>query len=52
MITQIKNHGGSSVIVLNKEFMKFQNLKDGDWINISEIVKVKKSKGEEKENVQ
>jgi len=45
MKTQIKQWGDSAVIILNKEFMKFHNLKLGDWIDISDLVKVIKHKG-------
>ncbi len=42
MITQIKKWGHSSTIVLSKEFMKFYNLKDGDFIDASDIKKAEK----------
>jgi len=42
MKTQIKNWGDSKVIVLSTEFLKFQELKEGDWVDISDIVKVDK----------
>lgn len=41
METQIKRWGDSSVLLLNKEFMKFMGLKVGDWVNIDDIVKIK-----------
>ena len=41
MKTQIKKWADSSVIILTKEFMKFHNLKVGDWMDIEDIVKVK-----------
>jgi len=42
MITQIKNHGGSMVLVLNREYIKFHDLKIGDWVSIDKIIKIKK----------
>lgn len=41
-ITQIKKYGDSVVIRLEKEFREFQKLKVGDWVDISDIVKIKK----------
>ena len=43
-ILQIKNHGGSLVLVLPKEFLNFRNFKKGDWVNVDDIIKVKKPK--------
>ena len=40
-VTQIKKGSCSLVVVLPKEFILFQNLKDGDWIDISDVVKIK-----------
>ena len=40
MITQIKKIGTSKGIILPKEFIKYMNLKVGDWLDISDIVKV------------
>lgn len=42
MKTQIKTRGDSKVIVLTKEFLKFHDLNEGDWVDISDIVKVDK----------
>ena len=42
MKTQIKKHGDSMVIVLSPEFCKFYDLNIADWVDISDIVKVKK----------
>lgn len=39
MKTQIKKYGNSTVIVLSPEFIKYMNLKEGDWVDISDIVK-------------
>lgn len=39
MITQIKKIGNSLTIRLPSEFVKYMNLKEGDWVNISDIVK-------------
>jgi antitoxin component of MazEF toxin-antitoxin module len=40
MKTQIKQWGDSLVIILNKDFLKFNNLSVGDWVDISDIVKL------------
>lgn len=42
MKTQIKNYGNSKVIVLTPEFLKFHDLKEGDWLDLSDAIKVKK----------
>jgi len=42
MKTQIKKWGDSTVIILQSEFIKFHDLKIGDWVDIADIVKVKK----------
>ena len=42
MKTQIKRRNGSLVIVLSPEFCKFMELKEGDWVDASDLVKVKK----------
>ena len=47
MITQIKRYGNSLMLVLDPNFLKFRELKEGDWLDISDVVKVKK---EEKQN--
>jgi len=44
MITQIKKIGTSKGIILPKEFLKFHELKEGDWIDISDLIKVKNGK--------
>ncbi len=41
MKTQVKKIGTSKGIIISKEMMKYHNLKVGDWIDISDIVKVK-----------
>ena len=41
MKTQIKKWGDSKVIILSPEFIKYMELKIGDWVDISDIVKVK-----------
>ena len=40
MKTQIKQYGNSKVIVLTKEFLKYMELKEGDWVDISDLTKV------------
>ena len=47
MKTQIKQWGDSQVIVLSREFLKFHDLNTGDWVDISDIVKVKNKKMEQ-----
>jgi len=49
MKTQIKQWGDSAGIILNKEFMKFYGLKIGDWVDVSDLVKVKPIKKEVKQ---
>ncbi len=40
MITQIKKRGDSFVIVLTKELRKFHGFEEGDWVDVSSIMKV------------
>jgi len=42
MKTQVKKWGDSKVLVLSPDFMKYMKLKEGDWVDISDIVKVTK----------
>ena len=42
MITQIKKRGGSLIIVLPAEFVKYMELEELDWVNISDLHKVVK----------
>ncbi len=42
MKTQIKSIGTSKGIILSKEFLKYMDLELGDWVDISDIVKVSK----------
>jgi len=42
MITQIKKYGNSTIIILDPNFMRFYDLKVGNWVDLSDIVKVKK----------
>lgn len=39
MKTQVKKSGNSLIIRLSPDFLKFHDLKEGDWIDISDIVK-------------
>ena len=41
MKTQIKTWGDSKIIVLSRDFLKFHDLKQGDWVDISDIVKLR-----------
>ena len=41
MKTQIKEYGHSKIIVLSSEFIKYMKLEVGDWVDISDIVKVR-----------
>ena len=36
MKTQIKQWGDSKVLVLSSDFLKFNNAKVGDWIDLSD----------------
>jgi len=42
MKTQIKKHGNSTVIILSPDFMKFHDAKIGDWIDMSDVMIIKK----------
>jgi len=41
MKTQVKKWGDSKVIVLTPEFLKYMELKEGDWVDIGDIIKCK-----------
>ncbi len=43
MKTQIKQIGTSKGIIIPKEYLKFHELKLGDWVDISDIIKVNKN---------
>lgn len=40
MKTQIKNWGTSKVIVLSPEFLKYMKLETGDWVDVSDLIKL------------
>jgi len=40
-IKKIKRYGSSFVLVLDKEFMEFRDLHVDEWVDLSEINKVK-----------
>lgn len=42
MKTQIKKWGNCYVIVVPPEAMKFYDFKEGDWVDISDLVKIRK----------
>ena len=42
MKLQIKKRGDSKVIVLPSPFLNFHNLKEGDWLDMGDVVKVKR----------
>ena len=44
MKTQIKKWGDSKVIVLAPEFLKYMELDNGDWVDISDIIVTKREK--------
>lgn len=44
MKTQIKKWGDSNAIILSKEVCKYFDLKEGDWVDISDIVKSNQTK--------
>jgi len=41
MKTQIKRYGHSLIIVLSPEFLKYHKLKEGDWLDISDVIPIK-----------
>lgn len=43
MKTQIKQWADSKVLVLPADFIKFMDLKVGDWVDLSDITKVKQN---------
>ncbi len=40
MKTQIQKYGNSTIIRLDRNFLKFNDLSEGDWVDISGIKKV------------
>ena len=42
MKTQIKKIGTSKGIILNKDFLKYKDLSEGDWVDTSQMHKVDK----------
>ena len=40
IVKRIKKWGNSCVIALNNEDMKFFGLKENDWVDIGDIVKI------------
>lgn len=42
MKTQIKKWGDSNVLVLSPDFMKYHEIKEGDWVDLSDAVIIKK----------
>jgi hypothetical protein len=38
---QLKRYGGSLVITFDSEEQEWFNIKEGDWIDIGDIVKIK-----------
>jgi hypothetical protein len=47
-ITQVKKYGSSFVLRLDKEFREWLGLDVGDWVDISEINKVKRKNDKSK----
>jgi antitoxin component of MazEF toxin-antitoxin module len=45
MKKQIKKLGNSFVIIIDKELRQWLNLKEGDFVDIGDIVKLKEVKG-------
>ena len=39
MKTQVKKWGDSKVLVLSPDFIKFMELKEGDWVDLSDLIK-------------
>jgi len=48
MKTQVKQYGGSVVIILDPIFVKYHNIKVGDWLDLSDIVVEKNKEKKEK----
>ena len=44
MIVQIKKLGTSKGIIIPKIFLKYAELSEGDWVDISDMFKVDKKK--------
>jgi len=42
MKTQVKKWGDSKVLVLSPDFMKYMELKEGSWVDLSDLIKCKK----------
>lgn len=43
MKTQIRKYGNSTVIILDPEFIKYRDIKIGDWVDISDIIILKEA---------
>lgn len=39
MKVQVRKNGGSMILILPKPFVKYHELEEGDWVDISDIVK-------------
>jgi len=50
MKTQIKNIGTSKGIILSPEFLKFKEMNVGDWVDISDMVKINKGGNQNETN--
>ena len=44
MNKKIKQYGNSAIILLDREDLEYYGLKIGDWVNIDDIVKIKKKR--------
>ena len=42
MKTQVKKYGNSTVLVLSSEYLKYMELKEGDWLDLSDLIKCTK----------
>lgn len=42
MKTQVKVWGDSKVLVLSADFLKFHNAEVGDWVDLDDVVVIKK----------
>ena len=51
MKTQIKNWGDSLVLVLSPDFIKFNKLKPGDWIDLSDAAIISEKLKEIKDEI-
>jgi len=49
MKVQVKQNGGSLIIIIPHNVVKFMGIKEGDWVDISDIVVLKRDDEKELE---